>query len=555
MMSKFKSVLSRAAWLASVGAVVLMLAGNDWRARGQAFSTDVVTHHNDNARTGQNLNETVLTLSNVNAGSFGKVGFLPVDGKVDAQPLYLSAVPIPGQGLYNVVYAATEHGSLYAFDADTGTLLWRTSLLGPGETPSDARNCGQVTPEIGITATPVIDRTRGPNGTIYAVAMSKNASNTYFQRLHAIDIATGAELPVSPQPIEALVAGTGAGSAAGSLSFDPKQYEERAALLLLDGVVYTTWTSHCDIPPYTGWILGHDAATLARLSVLNTTPNGSGGAFWHAGGGPAADPLGHIYLMAGNGTFDTTLDASGFPNRGNFGNAFLALSTSPTTAEGLAVSDYFATFDTLAQSAIDLDLGSGGPMVLPGLTDGSLQTRRLVVGAGKDRRIYVLDRDRMGKFEAGRNNVYQELGGVLAGGVFSVPSYFDNTVYFGAVGDAIKALPISGGRLASTPSSRTANTFVYPGATASISANGLRDAILWAVQNTSPAVLSAYDARNLARELYNSNQVPERDRFGAGNKFITPTIADGRVYVGTPTGVAVFGRLVEPPAPPVRRIR
>jgi hypothetical protein len=259
--------------------------------------------------------------------------------------------------------------------------------------------------------------------------------------------------------------------------------------------------------------------------------------------------------MAGNGTFDTTLDASGFPNRRNFGNAFLALSTSPTTAEGLAVSDYFATFDTLAQSSIDLDLGSGGPMVLPAITDGSLQTRRLVVGAGKDRRIYVLDRDRMGKFEAGRNNVYQELGGVLAGGVFSVPSYFDNTVYFGAVGDAIKALPISGGRLASTPSSRTANTFVYPGATASISANGLRDAILWAVQNTSPAVLSAYDARNLARELYNSNQVPERDRFGAGNKFITPTIADGRVYVGTPTGVAVFGRLVEPPAPPVRRIR
>jgi outer membrane protein assembly factor BamB len=529
----------------------LILAGTDWRARGQALSSDVVTHHNDNERTGQNLNETVLTLSNVNAVTFGKVGFLEVDGKVDAQPLYLSAVPIPGQGLHNVVYAATEHGSLYAFDADAGTLLWRTSLLGPEETPSDARSCSQVTPEIGITATPVIDRTRGPNGTIYAVAMSKNTANTYFQRLHALDIATGVELAVGPQPVAASVAGTGAGSVSGNLIFAPKQYEERAALLLLNGIVYTTWTSHCDIPPYTGWILGYDASTLAQRSVLNVTPNGSGGAFWHAGGGPAADTLGNIYLMAGNGTFDTTLDASSFPNHRNFGNAFLALSTSP----GLAVADYFATFDTVAQSAADLDLGSGGPIVLPALTDSSQQTRRLVVGVGKDRRIFVLDRDRMGKFDADRNNVYQELSGVLAGGMFSVPSYFDNTVYFGAVGDSIKAFPIYNGRVASIPSSRTATVFGYPGATASISANGLRDAILWAVQNNNPAVLSAYEARNLAHELYNSNQAPERDQFGPGNKFIAPTIADGRVYVGTPAGVAVFGLLPEKFESPFRRTR
>jgi hypothetical protein len=406
-------------------AIAAVLAGNVWRARGQALSADVVTHHNDNARTGQNPNERILTLLNVNAVSFGRVGFLDVDGKVDAQPLYLSTVPIPGQGTHNVVYAATEHGSLYAFDADTGALLWRTSLLGFGETPSDTRGCGQVTPEIGITATPVIDRTRGPHGTAYAVAMSKNANNAYFQRLHAVDLATGAELSVSPQEVAASVAASGAGSASGSLSFDPKQYEERAALLLLNGVIYTTWTSHCDISPYTGWILSYDASTLAPRSVLNVTPNGSGGAFWQAGGGPAADALGHIFLMAGNGTFDATLDAAGFPSRRNFGNAFLGLSTSPT----LAVGDYFATFDTVAQSAADLDLGSGGPLVLPAVTDSSLQTRRLVVGTGKDKRIYVLDRDRMGKFDAGRNNVYQQIDGVLAGGMFSVPSYFDNTVY------------------------------------------------------------------------------------------------------------------------------
>jgi outer membrane protein assembly factor BamB len=537
--------------VAAAAAAVLTLTSFEWRARGQALSSDVVTHHNDNARTGQNLNEVVLTPSNVNSFSFGKVGFLPVDGKVDAQPLYLSAVTIAGQGVHNVVYVATEHGTLYAFDADTRALLWQTSLLGAGETPSDARSCGQVTPEIGITATPVIDRTRGPNGTIYAVAMSKNAANTYFQRLHALDITSGAELAVSPRLVEAAVTGSGAGSTGGTVPFDARQYEERAALLLLNGIVYTTWTSHCDIPPYTGWVIGFDAATLAQRGVLNVTPNGSGGAFWHAGGGPAADAAGNIYLMAGNGTFDTTLDAAGFPTRRNFGNAFLSLATSP----GLAVSDYFTASDTVAQSAADLDLGSGGPIVLPALTDSSLQTRRLVVGAGKDRRIYVLDRDRMGKFDASRNNIYQQIDDALAGGVFSVPSYFDNTVYFGAVGDAIKAFNISGGRLAPAPSSRTETTFVYPGATVSISANGLSDPIVWAVQNTNPAVLSAYDARNLSHELYNSSQVPERDQFGAGNKFITPTVAGGRVYVGTATGVAIFGLRPGRPGVPFRKTR
>ena len=517
------------------------------------MSADVVTHHNDNARTGQNLNERALTLSNVNAVSFGKVGFLETDGKVDAQPLYLSAVPISGQGAHNVVYAATEHGTLYAFDADTDALLWRTSLLGSGETPSDARGCGQVTPEIGITATPVIDRTRGPNGTIYAVAMSKNSTNTYFSGSMRFDITTGEELTVSPQDVAASVAGSGAGSASGNLPFDPKQYEERAALLLLNGVVYTTWTSHCDIPPYTGWILGYDAATLAQRSVLNVTANGSGGAFWHAGGGPAANPLGNIYLMAE--TAPSTRRS--MPRASQTAGTSVMRSSACRRRRRSPSRDYFATFDTIAQSAVDLDLGSGGPLVLPAVTDSALQTRRLVrVGTGKDKRIYVLDRDRMGKFDAGRNNVYQEIDGVLAGGMFSVPSYLDNTVYFGSVGDAIKAFPVSGGRLSSTPSSRTATTFVYPGATVSISANGLRDGVVWAVQNTTPAVLFAYDAKNLGRELYNSNQMAERDRFGAGNKFVTPTIANGRVYVGTPTGVAVFGLLPETSGrPPFKRLR
>ncbi len=234
---------------------------------------DVVTHHNDSARTGQNLGETILTPSSVSVATFGKVGFLAVDGKVDAQPLYLSSVPIPGLGVHDVVYVATEHGSVYAFDAQSGVQLWRVSLLGAAETPSDSRGCSQVTPEIGITATPVVDRSRGSAGILYAVAMSKDATG-YHHRLHAIDVTTGAESLGGPMEIRASVPGTGAGSANGISTFDPKQYKDRAALLLVNGVVYTSWASHCDIAPYGGWIIGYDAATLAQRVARNITANG-----------------------------------------------------------------------------------------------------------------------------------------------------------------------------------------------------------------------------------------------------------------------------------------
>ena len=249
--------------------------------------TDVVTYHNDIARTGQNLNETVLTTANVNSATFGKLALAPVDGKVDAQPLYLGQVAIGGAP-HNVLYVATEHGSVYAFDADTGTQLWQVSTLGAGETPSDSRACDQVTTEIGITATPVIDRSAGANGVIYVVAMSKSGT-TYFQRLHALDVTTGAEMFSGPKNITALFPGTGDNNSNGNVIFDPAQYKERAGLLLLNGVVYTTWASHCDIRPYTGWIMGYDQTTLAQTSVLNVVPNGSGGAIWMADTAPAAD--------------------------------------------------------------------------------------------------------------------------------------------------------------------------------------------------------------------------------------------------------------------------
>lgn len=497
---------------------------------------DVLTYHNDLARTGQNLNEAILTPANVNASSFGKIGFFPVDGKVDAQPLYVSNLTIPAQGAHNVLFVATEHDSVYAFDADSGAKLWQVSLLGPGETTSDARNCSQVVPEIGITATPAIDRVRG---VIYVVTMSKNTSGNYFQRLHALDLMNGNETLGGPVNIQASFPGNGANSVNGQVTFDPKQYKERAGLLLLNGVVYTGWASHCDIPPYTGWIIGYDATTLARAAVLNLTPNGSEGSIWMSDTAMAADGVGNIYFLDANGTFDTTLNANGFPVNGDFGNAFMKVSS----AGGLKVADYFATFDTVQQSAVDADLGSGGAIVLPAFTDASGQTRHLAVGAGKDQTIYVADRDNMGKFDPTKNNIYQQLSGVLAGQAFSMPAYFNNVLYYGAVNDSLKAFSISAARLSGTPVAQSSNTFPYPGTTPSVSANGSGNGIVWAAENGATAVLHAYDATNIAHELYNSNQAGTRDQFGTGNKFITPTVVNGKVYVGTTNGVAVFGLL------------
>jgi PQQ enzyme repeat len=500
----------------------------------------VATYHNDNARTGQNLNETILTPTNVNSSSFGKLFVISVDGKVDAQPLYFPSVAISGKA-HNVLFVATEHGSVYGFDADTGTQLWQVSILATGETPSDDHGCGQVTPEIGVTSTPVIDPKAGAHGTIYVVGMSKDASGNYHQRLHALDVTTGAEEFGGPQEIQASYPGTGDNSSGGMVIFDPGQQLERPGLLLLNGVIYTSWGSHCDNRPYTGWVMGYDQNTLAQASVLNLTPNGNEGSVWMAGAGPAADANGNIFLLDANGVFDATLDANGFPSQGDFGNAFLKISTAN---KQLAVADYFEMFNQSGENSSDEDLGSGGALVLPDLTDSSGNTRHLAEGAGKDGNVYVVDRDAMGKFNPNANNIYQEIQGALSGSVFSMPAFFNNTVYYGSVGDNIKAFSMSNAQLASTPASQTGNTFPYPGATPSLSANGTSNAILWAAENSSPAVLHAYDATNLANELYNSNQASGgRDQFGDGNKFITPTVINGKVYVGTTNGVGVFGLL------------
>jgi hypothetical protein len=500
---------------------------------------NVLTWHNDNARSGQNLNETTLTPGNVNSSKFGKLFTLTVDGKVDAQTLYVASLRIRENGFHNVLFVVTEHDSAYAFDADSGAQLWHASMLAAGETSSDARGCSQIVPEIGITSTPVIDLQIGPHGTMYLVAMSKSSSGAYHHRLHALDITTGAEQFSGPIEIAATYPGTGAEGSGGMQRFAASQHEDRPGLLIAKGIVYTTWGSHCDAGPYTGWVIGYNEATLAQTGVLNLTPNGNDGGIWMAGGGPAADASGNLYLLMGNGTFDTTLSA-GFPGKGDYGNAFVKIQVSSTGA--LAVADYFTMSNTTGESNGDQDLGSGGIMLVPSVADSNGQTRSLAIGAGKDQNIYVVDQSNMGKFSPTTNAIYQLMKTGVAGPVFSSPAWFNGTLYYGAVGDILRAYKFANG--AFSLSSQSTHSFGSPGSTPSISANGTQNAILWAAENSTPAVLHAYDAGNLATELYNSNQAASsRDHFGTGNKFIVPTVANGKVYVGTTNGVGVFGLL------------
>jgi hypothetical protein len=531
--STFLVVVSNAAGsMTSTGAKLSVVTGV-----GLTRGTDVTTYKNDLSRSGQNLSESSLTPTTVTSSNFGLLRMLQVDGRVDAQPLYLSQLSAAG-GSFNAVFVATEHDSVYAFDSDSGAVLWQVSLLAAGESPSNDHGCVQVSPEIGVTSTPVIDRAAGAHGTIYVVAMSVDAQSNYHQRLHALDVATGAELLNGPTEITATYSAAGTATS----SFDPKYYEERAALTLSGGTVYTSWTSHCDAPPYGGWIIAFAQSTLARNGVLNVAANSSSGpSIWMSGGGPAVDSAGNIHLLTANGAFEATMDANGFPNQQDFGNSFLKISN---VVAGLKVLDYFTMSNEVAESSSDQDLGSGGEMLLPDLMDSANTVRHLAVGAGKDGNIYVVDRDSMGKFNAGTNRNYQTLSGVLPGGIWSTPAYFNGTVYYADASGTLKAFAISTARLGAAPQSQSATQFAYPGTAPSVSANGTSSGIVWAHENTNPAVLHAYDATNLAREIYNSNQAAgNRDQFGTGNKYITPTVADGKVFVGTTNAVAVFGLL------------
>jgi uncharacterized protein (TIGR03437 family) len=483
----------------------------------------VLTYHNDLSRTGQNLNETLLTPASVSSGRFGRVFTYAVDGQVYAQPLYMPGVFIPGKGIHNVVFVATEHDSVYAFDADNYVAppLWHVSFLDPaaGVTAASAADleCGSIIPELGITATPVIDPA---SGTLYVVAMTAEPSiDGYMHRLHALDVATGAEKPGSPVEIHASAPGQGDGNT--TVQFRPGLYKERAGLLLLNGVVYTAWASHCDAGNYHGWIIGYDQTTLQQAAVYADTPNWSEGAFWQGGAAPSADADGNMYVVSANGTFDLNLGGS------DLAESVIKLSTG----KSLSVADYFTPYNANELSVKDIDFGSSGALLLPEGTGGSAHPHLLVSGS-KSGSVYLLDRDNLGHFQAeGDGQIVQSLVGAV-GPLFGIPAYFNKTVYLSGAHDQVKAFSFQDGLLSVLPVSESSATFSGLGSVPSISANGARNGILWTIDST--AQLHAYDAADLGNQLSQAS-------VSSFVKFSTPTIANGKVYVGTLNSLDVFG--------------
>jgi hypothetical protein len=506
-----------------------------------ASQVDVLTYHNDNARTGQNLNETVLKPGSVNTAHFGQLFTRAVDGWVYAQPLYMSHLSMLEKGVHNVVFVATEHNSVYAFDADSNLgsnaqPLWHAFLLPKGALDSGGAG---IRWDSGITGTPVID---GATGTLYVVAKSYENS-TYVQRLHALDVATGAEKFGGPVRLSGYVLGKGDGSVNGTLTFSELMHLNRAALLLSHGVVYLPFASYGDATPYHGWVLGYQASTLRKVSIYSTTPDGltdpsgypiGGGGIWQAGAGPAADAYGSIYFETGNGSFDADV---GGPD---YGDSFVKLDPR----RGLTVGDYFTPENQLVLDDWDADLGSGGLMLLPDSV-GSPSHPHLLVGCGKEGSIYLVDRDDMGQFSPGSNKIVQFLPYTI-GGTWSMPAYFNSTIYYAGVGDTLKMFQVGGANITTPPLAQSPTAYGYPGATPSISANGDRDGIVWTLQNdqaySGSAVLHAYDASDVATELYNSNTDPS-DAPGLAIGFNLPTIANGKVYVGGQYTLTVYGPL------------
>lgn len=513
----------------------------------------VWTSHNDNARTGLNSSETILTTTNVNRNGFGKLFSQPVDGQIYAQPLYVPNIAIPGKGMHNVAFVGTMHNSVYAFDADSNAgsnaaPLWHVSFINPSAritpalttdaVPPGSGDCGTFTGEIGIVGTPVIDVS---GGTLYVVARTKEPlppPNSQIlvqvQRLHALNITTGSEQTGSPVVISGSTPGTGDGTSGGMVSFNPARELQRSALLLSQGVVYVTFASYCDLDPYHGWILGYDARTLQPVSVWNNTPNGSRGGIWMGQGGPAAAADGTIYCITGNGTFDT----SGSPQ--NFGDSFVKLSPG----SNLTVSDYFTPYNQASLDQADLDLGSGGAVLLPDSV-GNATHPHLVIGCGKEGKIYLVDRDNMGHFNPANDNQIVQ-GVVLGGTMFGSPAFFNNRLYFQGNGLPLKAFAISNATINPVPISQSSDTLNFRGATPSVSANGTANGIVWELVPTSTlgvSALRAYSADNLALKLYDSylswqTGAPDRITFV---KFAVPTVANGKVYVGATNELAVFG--------------
>jgi hypothetical protein len=510
----------------------------------------VLTYHNDNARTGQNLLETILTPSKVNVNSFGKRFMHPVDGQIYAQPLYVPNVPIAGKGTHNVVFVVTENDSVYAFDADNAkdgnaAALWKAPFVNPAKGSSSLStgdvSCSDISPQIGITGTPVIERS---TGTLWVVAKTKEVSGettNYSQRLHAVDITSGKEKLGGPFLIRASQPGNCSPTGNGRVAFSAQRANQRAGLALSKGYVYVAWASHCDFNPYSGWVMAFSAATGDLRSAFNTAPDSGIVSYecragvWQSGAAPAADSSGNLFFATGNGYFDAN-EAGGL----DYGDSQVKLSLS---SGGLNVSDYFTPYNQSSLDSVDTDLGSGGVLLLPPQSGAH---PNLLLSAGKEGTLYLVDRDDMGKYNAsGDTQIVQEVTNAV-GGVFGMPAYFNGAVYIGAGSDSLKAFSLTDGKLATSPTTHSSFVFGFPGTTPSISANGSTNGIVWALDTSAagsggPAVLHAFDATNLANELYNSSQNASRDQLGPAVKFAVPTVANGKVYVGTGNSLTVFG--------------
>ncbi len=529
--------------------------------------TGVTTYHNDLLRDGANTHEFALTTSNVKTATFGKLFSCAVDGAIYAQPLWVANLMVGG-AKHNVVIVATQHDSVYAFDADSNgnpcVALWHANLLdsshggtanetsvpSSGATALVGSGFGDINPEVGVTGTPVIDPS---TSTLYVVSKSVSGTTPFFQRLHALDLTSGNEKLNGNQPvvISATVAGTGDGSAGGQLAFDPQNQHQRPGLALINGQVFISWASHEDHSPYHGWVIAYNAATLAFVAAFNTTPNGGLGGIWMSGAAPAFDSSGNCFLATGNGTFTGT-DA--------YGDSIVKLGTP--TGGNFPVLDFFTPSNQATLNANDTDLGAGGVLLLPDPSPGAHP--HLLVQVGKNGTIFLINRDNgmMGEYcnACAADNVVQEITGAI-NGMWGTPAYWNSSLYFGGAqdggtsGDSLKAFSFNAGgsgMISTNPTSLSANTFYFSGPTPSVSSNGSSNGIVWALDNSEygpptpngsgPAVLHAYDAINLAKELWNSSQ-------GAGNaagfavKFTVPTVANGKVYVGTRTELDVYGLL------------
>jgi autotransporter-associated beta strand protein len=546
--------------------------GNDWfrklRVEGlelrRLLSVDVLTWHNDLTRDGLNSNEVSLTPANVNAGTFGELLSYPVDGQVYAQPLYVSKLAIPGLGTVNVVFVATENNDVYAFNADSnaganGGLIWHVNLGLAAATPNNyfANRYGpyhDINPEVGITSTPVINLS---TDTMYLDAFTNDVAgqNVYSHHIHALNILTGQD-EVAPMLVSASVAGNGVEGNGTTVTFDAEQQLQRPALTLLNGVLYVAYGSYADSDPYHGWILGFNPTTLQLVSIFNDSPNlistpasstADEAGIWQSGAGLASDGT-NLFFMTANGDFSTPVSTYG-----DYGDTILKVVPDSSTSAnpningyGMHAVDYFTPYNQLALSNADEDLGSGGAMLLP--TQPGPYPDELV-GSGKQGTVYLVNRDDMGQYSPTTDNVIQEVS--LGHGNWDSPAYFNEAVYYHAVGDVLKRYTLTNGLLSPAPADES--TIAYEsgyGATPSISSDGTANGIVWDVDyDSSHQVLYAYDATTLT-ELYGSNQDPSRDQMGAGVKFITPTIADGEVFVGSSGALTIYGLLTPPTTPP-----